>query len=104
MLLMACCQPAAASEFGGTVLRVVCHVQDVASICQVAVNGVAPTVDCVTSSWRYSFAANTPEGKNVLAILLTAQASHLSIVIGGKGSCALSGGSEDLRHVYIVTP
>lgn len=39
-----------------------------------------------------------------MAMLLTAQAGRMTIVIGGKGTCGLAAGSEDLRHAYLHTP
>ncbi|WP_269571448.1 hypothetical protein [Shewanella denitrificans] len=39
----------------------------------------------------------------MLSIILAAQLSKQLITIGGKGTCTVAGGSEDLRHVYITT-
>lgn len=44
-----------ADESAVTVLQMVCHVQDVTSMCQVAVTGATPPLACATSHWRYSF-------------------------------------------------
>ncbi|WP_277373649.1 hypothetical protein [Pseudomonas sp. AA-38] len=87
----------------GTVLRVVCHAGNVSPLCQVSLNGSPNLAACATSSWHYTFDGSTSEGKNLLSIILAAQVSRQTISIGGKGTCALSNGSEDLRHAYMVT-
>jgi hypothetical protein len=91
------------ADFTGTVKQVVCHVQEISSVCHVSVNGSPTQPACVAQDWKYSFDGTTDEGKNILSILLAAQMSKQAVTIGGKGTCLLIGGTEDLRHVYITT-
>ena len=92
------------ADSAGTIYRMVCHASGVSSVCQVALNGTPTLAACATSGWHYTFDGTTAEGKNILSMLLAAQFSKQTITIGGKGTCTLSGSSEDLRHVYITTP
>lgn len=98
--------PATATEYVGKIRAVVCHTIGV--VCQVQLNNPHTGAGCVTatSSWPYSFDGSTAVGKNILAVLLAAQASKETVIIGGLDSCNLVGGSgsEDLRHAYIYTP
>ncbi len=87
----------------GTISRVVCHATGVSPVCHVAINGTPSLAACSTSGWHYTFDGSTSEGKNMLSIILAAQVSKQMITIGGKGTCTLANGSEDLRHVYITT-
>jgi hypothetical protein len=86
-----------------TVKRMVCHDASVSPVCQVSMNGAVSLAPCATSSWHYTFDGTTAEGKNMLSIILAAQLAKQLITLGGKGTCTLGGGSEDLRHVYITT-
>jgi hypothetical protein len=88
----------------GTIKQMVCHSNGVSPVCHVSMNGVPSLAECSKSGWHYTFDGVTSEGKNILSIILAAQLSKTSITIGGKGTCLLAGGSEDLRHVYITTP
>jgi hypothetical protein len=87
----------------GTIKQMVCHDASVSHVCHVSMNGTVNLAACVTSGWHYSFVGTTAEGKNMLSIILAAQLSKQLITIGGKGTCTVAGGSEDLRHVYITT-
>lgn len=87
----------------GTIFRLVCHVADISQICHVALNGTPSLAACATPGWHYTFNGTTPEGKNILSILLAAQISKQTITIGGKGVCTLASGTEDIRHAYITT-
>jgi hypothetical protein len=91
------------ADSAGTISSVVCHVSEISPVCHVALNGGLSLAPCATTGWHYTFNGATPEGKNILSILLAAQLSKQMITIGGKGVCTLAGGSEDLRHVYITT-
>lgn len=93
----------AGSSYTGTIRAVVCHAQSITSICQVEVNGVVQNETCGTSNWKYTLEGATIEGKNMLSILLAAQMSGKEVVMAGTG-CSPGRASEDLRHVYIVTP
>ncbi|KZN38765.1 hypothetical protein N474_21095 [Pseudoalteromonas luteoviolacea CPMOR-2] len=94
-----------ASEYRGTVKHVVCHVETVSPVCQVMLNGTPNAETCAKdSSWKYTFDGTTPEGKNILSILMAAQMSGKTVGIRGLDKCTLATGSEDLRHVYIETP
>lgn len=92
------------ADSSGTVSRLVCHVADVSRVCQVELNDSKSAAACATSNWHYTFDGATVEGQNVLSIILAAQLSKQRLYIGGKGTCTLTGSSEDLRHVYISTP
>lgn len=93
----------AGSSFTGTINKIVCHTSGISPTCQVSLNGTPSNETCGTSSWKYTFDGTTPEGKNILSILLAAQVGKQSITLGGTGACVLSSGSEDLRHAYITT-
>jgi hypothetical protein len=93
----------AGASFTGTIKSVVCHTKSTSPLCQIQVNGNVRNETCGTSSWKFSFDAANPEGKNILSILLAAQMSKQQITLGGTGSCSFAGGSEDLRHAYITT-
>ncbi|WP_065792579.1 hypothetical protein [Pseudoalteromonas luteoviolacea] len=94
-----------ASEYTGTIKQVVCHAETVSSVCQVMLNGTPFSESCAKeNSWKYTFNGATPEGKNILSILLAAQMSGKTVGIRGLDKCTLAAGSEDLRHVYIETP
>jgi hypothetical protein len=87
----------------GTIFRVVCHATGISPVCHVALNGTPSLAACSTSEWHYTFDGSTSEGKNLLSIILAAQLSKQTVTVGGKGTCTLASGSEDLRHVYITT-
>lgn len=94
----------AVSSYTGTIKSVVCHVEFTSDICQVRVNGTVENETCSADlAWKYNFDGSNPHGKNILSILLAAQMSGKSVVIGSQG-CPNTSGPEDLRHVYIVTP
>ncbi|WP_194867373.1 hypothetical protein [Pseudoalteromonas sp. PPB1] len=93
----------AGASFTGTIKQVVCHTKHVSPLCQIQVNGNVSNQTCGTQAWKFSFDATTPEGKNMLSILLAAQIGKQQITLGGTGSCSLATASEDLRHAYITT-
>lgn len=94
--------PAAASDYSGRVRAVACHT--IASVCLVQLDGVHAGPGCVqgTAAWKYAFDGTTTVGKNILSILLIAQATKSSVTIGGLDACTVAAGSEDLRHAYMV--
>ncbi|QPB85842.1 hypothetical protein CWC22_022850 [Pseudoalteromonas rubra] len=94
---------AGSSTFKGTIDSIVCHADNISPICHVKVNGTPANLGCGTSSWHYTFDATTTEGQNFLSILLAAQLSGKTISLAGQGTCNLTGGSADLRHVIITT-
>lgn len=101
VLAIWCGSASAAST--GTIYRMVCHTTGT-PVCQVSMNGTPSVAACSTSGWHYTFDATSAEGKNIVSIILAAQLSKQTITIGGKGTCLLANGSEDLQHVYITTP
>jgi hypothetical protein len=92
----------AGSAYTGKLSSVVCHATVVGGACQVSLVGTPTGETCSSSGWKYTFNGTTPEGKNLLAILLAAQVAQRDVALGGLGVCTLAGGSEDLRHAYIV--
>ncbi|WP_157633191.1 hypothetical protein [Vibrio bivalvicida] len=93
-----------ASQYVGTVRNVVCHSKNITSLCQVRLNRSIQGSTCATTEWTYVFDGSTIEGKNLLSILISAQVSKSTVVIGGTGSCSLNDESEDIRHIFIDTP
>lgn len=104
LLLAASANSNAAAGFHGQIESVVCHAHNVSPHCQISVKGSVSGATCAGASpWPFVFDGRTPEGQNILSILLTAQIHNKNVVIGGLGTCKLNGAgnSEDLRHVYI---
>lgn len=94
----------AGSSYTGTIKAIVCHEENTSDICQIMVNGSVSNETCSTDvAWKYNFVGTTPEGKNLLSILLAAQVAGKNVVLGGK-NCPSTNGPENLRHAYISTP
>lgn len=64
--------PAMASDYAGRLRTVACHT--IANVCLVQLDGAHTGPACVQGVWSYAFDGTTPVGKNILSILLTAQA------------------------------
>jgi len=55
---------------------------------------------CQTNtSYNYVFDGSTDEGKMTLSVVLTAYASQKDVWLGGKNTCSLYSGIEDLYHI-----
>jgi len=102
LLLHYMMSPASASDYQGKVAVVVCHT--FTGLCQVTPSAphTGPCSSSSSSGLKYIFDGSTNVGKNILAILLTAQATGLPAALGGLGTCSY--GTEDLRHAYLYTP
>jgi hypothetical protein len=96
---------ASASTTWGTIKRVVCHADGVSPICQVSLN--EPFQNACGSpikEWSFHFNGTTAQGKNLLAIVLAAQSARQLVMVGGTGVCTFgTGGSEEMRHIFIDT-
>jgi hypothetical protein len=55
---------------------------------------------CQTNtSYSYVFDGTTEEGKMTLSVVLAAYAAQKDVWLGGKNTCSLYGGIEDLAHI-----
>ena len=90
-----------ATGFTGPVGKIICHAASTSSLCRVSVNGEVEGESCATSGWDYTFDGATPEGKNLLSMLLAAHVSRQVVGISGTGTCTLSPDSENMQFIYI---
>ena len=63
------------------------------------------TSKCATASGpdarRFQFDGNSPTGKSMLSILLTAQSTAALVFADGQGTCSVYTPVEDLNTIYI---
>ncbi len=50
---------------------------------------------------RYAISTSTQQGKNILAVILSAKASGQVIIVGGAGGCNTHGDAEDISAIAI---
>ena len=55
---------------------------------------------CNSNSWDFVFNSSTDTGKNTLSVVLAAEMSKRTVVIGGTGLCKLFPSTEDLTYIY----
>ncbi|KZN34762.1 hypothetical protein N480_20990 [Pseudoalteromonas luteoviolacea S2607] len=90
------------SVYRGLVAQIVCHADSVTSTCMVQLKSTPSGESCsANNDWKYAFNGSTPEGSNLLSLLLTAQVSRKTVGIRGQGQCTLVNYSEDISYVSI---
>lgn len=57
---------------------------------------------CQTNTkYSYAFDGTTESGKMTLSLVLAAYATQKNVWLGGKNTCSIHGGIEDLAHIVV---